>query len=139
MTPHHSFKGTKIMKETELQQIGRQVVETYIKALNTEDFELLETCLHFPHTRIFKYGNVQHWETAKAYLTEFKKRLQPDNWHSTRLLTIESDEVSSGKLHVSIKFERLRGDGSIIGNYFSLYIISYDNNYWGIRLGSGTG
>ena len=123
----------------ELEEIGRLVVETYIKALNTRDSSLLQTCLHFPHIRILKDGDFQDWATAKEYLTGFEKRLQSDNWNSTRLLTIKTEKISSKKAHTSIEFERLRADGSIIGRYFSLYVISYENDYWGIRFGSGTG
>ena len=34
---------------------------------------------------------------------------------------------------------RYREDGSVIGRYFSLYVVTCQDSHWGIQVGSGNG
>ena len=44
-----------------------------------------------------------------------------------------------GKVHVAVDFTRYREDGSAIGHYFSLYVVTRQDGHWGIQVGSGNG
>ena len=115
------------------------MVEGYIAALNQRDVSGLETYLHFPHTRIMFEGGLMRWNSANEYLESFQTRLKADKWHSTKLISAETDVISLQKCHSFIRFERLRQDGSTINIYQSLYVITQVKEKWGILLGSGTG
>ncbi len=99
----------------------------------------MERYLHFPHTRVMLDGEPRRWATARKYLDDFQSRLEEDSWHSTELISIDSEVISKKKCHTRISFKRLRRDGSVINIYQSLYIITEKNKSWGILFGSGTG
>jgi len=42
-------------------------------------------------------------------------------------------------VHVAVDFTRYREDGSAIGRYFSLYVVTCQDGHWGIQVGSGNG
>ena len=84
-------------------------------------------------------GEPRRWETARKYLDDFQSRIEEDSWHSTELISIDSEVISKKKCHTRISFKRLRGDGTVINIYQSPYIITEKNKSWGILFGSGTG
>ena len=83
----------------------------------------MERNLHFPHTRVMLDGESRCWETARKYLDDFQSRLEEDSWHSTELLSVDTEIISKKKCHTRISFKRLRRNGSIINTYHSLYVI----------------
>ena len=84
-------------------------------------------------------GEPRRWETARKYLDDFQSRIEEDSWHSSELISIDSEVISKKKCHTRISFKRLRRDGSVINIYQSPYIITEKNKSWGILFGSGTG
>ena len=108
-------------------------------ALNQRDVSGLETYLHFPHTRIMFEGGLMRWNSANEYLESFQTRLKADKWHSTKLISVETEVFSLKKCHSLIWFKRLRQNGDTINTYQSLYVITQIKKNWGILLGSGTG
>ena len=128
-----------ISKNNDIQKTVFKVVEGYIAALNQRDVSGLETYLHFPHTRIMFEGGLMRWNSANEYLESFQTRLKADKWHSTKLISVETDVISLKKCHSLIWFKRLRQNGDMINTYQSLYVITQIEENWGILLGSGTG
>ncbi len=102
-------------KEVARQAYG--VVERYFAALNEGDSGGVKDALNFPHFRIGATGTVIYY---------------PDD---------SGDPLANfpAKAHVGINFRRLRADGSEIGAYYSLYIITEIDGHWGIQGGSGNG
>ena len=84
-------------------------------------------------------GEQRRWDTARKYLDDFQCRLEKDSWHSTEVLSFDTEIISKKKCHTRIIFKRLRRNGSIINEYQSLYVITERNKSWGILFGSGTG
>ena len=134
-----SFWEEKIYNINKIDEKAHDVVEGYISALNERSVASLERYLHFPHTRVMLDGEARCWETARKYLDDFQSRLEEDSWHSTELLSVDTEIISKKKCHTRISFKRLRRDGSIINTYQSLYVITKKNKSWGILFGSGTG
>jgi hypothetical protein len=52
---------------------------------------------------------------------------------------VSINELTSQKHQAEVKFGCYRLDGSLIGSYYSLYVITLENEIWGIKAGSGTG
>ena len=129
----------KINNINKIDEKANDIVKGYISALNERSVASLERYLHFPHTRVMLDGESRCWETARKYLDDFQSRLEEDSWHSTELLSVDTEIISKKKCHTRISFKRLRRDGSIINTYHSLYVITEKNKSWGILFGSGTG
>ncbi len=114
-------------------------VNRYISSLNHLNEEEISKALHFPHFRILPNGEFIHWDTPRTFFSWFKDRVKGDQWDHTKIDKIDAQSVSAGKYHAIVHFSRYRSDDSLIGKYFSLYIITHDNDMWGIKVGSGTG
>jgi hypothetical protein len=115
-------------------------VERYFAALNAGDAQGVNGALNFPHFRIGTRGNTTHYPDRRSdHLANFRDRTRADGWHRSVLDRIEVIFTLPAKAHVLIWFRRLRADGSEIGAYHSLYIITEVDGHWGIQGGSGSG
>ncbi len=121
-------------------QKAYDVVARYIAAINAGDGEAVQETLNFPHFRIGAKGNVIHYPDDSAdHLGNFRNRTKADGWHHSVVDEMAAIFTIPTKAHVSVNFRRLRADGSEIGAYHSLYIITEIDGHWGIQGGSGTG
>ena len=116
------------------------VVDAYIAAINAGDGDAVRETLNFPHFRIGAKGGVIHYPDNSAdHLGNFRSRTSADSWHRSVVDDIEAIYTIPTKAHVSVNFRRLRADGSVIGAYHSLYIITEIDGHWGLQGGSGDG
>jgi len=43
------------------------------------------------------------------------------------------------KVHMTVRYTRLRSDNSVIGEYESLYVLALKDGHWGVQLRSSFG
>lgn len=115
-------------------------VERYYAALNAHDEEGVRDAFHYPHIRIGSTGKVTTYATREDYrFAYFYDRTSRDGWHHSVRDRAEVVFATPDKAHVAIDFTRYREDGSVIGHYFSLYVITRHGGRWAIQAGSGNG
>ena len=115
-------------------------VDRYLAALNARDSDAIRSAFNFPHLRIGAKGNLSRYETPGDYdFSHFYRATSSDGWHHTQWDKTEVMYATEGKVHVGVDFTRFREDGSVIGRYFSLYIVTCQSGHWGIQVGSGNG
>jgi hypothetical protein len=110
------------------------VMDAHISALNAGDDQALAATLHFPHHRLAS-GRLQTWDTAETYFADFRARAG-DGWsHSA---WDKRDVIAAGpdKVHLDVMFTRYCGDGSAIGQFRSLWVITRDDGQWAAALRS---
>jgi len=129
------------MSEVETaKRAALSAVDRYLEALNARNTVAIRAAFNFPHLRIGAKGNLSRFEKPEDYdFSHFYSRTGPDGWHHTRWDKTEVVFATEGKVHVAVDFTRYREDGSVIGRYFSLYIVTCQNGHWGIQVGSGNG
>jgi hypothetical protein len=133
-------RRAKEMPATDIKQEALAVVDRYLAALNKRDTIAIRDAFNFPHMRIGATGNLSRYEAPEDYdFSHFYDKTSKDGWHHTRWDKTEVVYATEGKAHVAVDFTRYRGDGSAIGRYFSLYIVTCQNGHWGIQIGSGNG
>jgi hypothetical protein len=116
------------------------VVDRYLAGLNARDTGSIRAAFNFPHLRIGAKGTLARFEKPSDYdFSHFYRATGPDGWHHTRWDKTEAVFVAEGKVHVAVDFTRCREDDSVIGHYFSLYIVTCQEGHWGIQVGSGNG
>ena len=121
-------------------QTAYDVVHRYFAALNAGDGDGVRDSLNFPHFRIGATGNVIYYpEANEDHLANFRRRTLGDDWHRSVIDHMKAIFTLPKKSHVCVDFRRLRADGSLIGAYLSLYIITEIDGHWGIQGGSGNG
>ena len=116
------------------------VVDRYLAALNARDTDSIRATFNFPHMRIGADGALKRYDLPTDYdFDKFFSLTSKDGWHHTRWDRTEAVFATAGKAHVAVHFTRYREDDSVIGRYFSLYVVTCSDGHWGIQFGSGNG
>ena len=128
------------MSDARAREEALAAVDRYLAALNARDTEAIRAAFNFPHLRIGAKGNLSSFGKAEDYdFGHFYRATSRDGWHHTGWDKTEAVYATEGKVHVGVDFTRYREDGSVIGHYYSLYIVTCQNGHWGIQVGSGNG
>ena len=110
------------------------VLERHFAALNAGDAAALADTLHFPHYRLAGV-RMQVWESAENYLADFHARAGGE-WHHSEWDFHEPFAWSEDKVHFDVRFTRYRADGSVLGVYRSLWVVSRIGGRWAAQLRS---
>ena len=128
------------MSDARAREEALAAVDRYLAALNARDTVAIRAAFNFPHLRIGAKGNLSSFGTPEDYdFGHFYRATSRDGWHHTGWDKTEAVYATEDKVHVAVDFTRYREDGSVIGHYFSLYIVTCQNGHWGIQVGSGNG
>ena len=128
------------MPDASVEREALAVVDRYLAGLNARDTAMIRSAFNFPHMRIGAKGNLARFEKPDDYdFGHFFRATSADGWHHSRWDRTEAVFATEGKVHVAVNFTRLREDGSVIGHYFSLYVVTCQDGHWGIQVGSGNG
>ena len=120
-------------------EIVTGVCNLYFDSLNANDLKGVTKALHFPHFRIMASGMVHTWNSAEDLWTWFTNRTSDDGWHHSTFDSIQPEKLTETKFHVNVTFGRYKEDNSLIGKYYSLYVMTYDEEKWAMRAASVTG
>jgi len=129
-----------VTANTDVAREALGAVDRYLAALNARDTAAIRDAFNFPHMRIGAKGTLSRFETPEDYdFRHFYDRTSRDGWHHTVWDKTQVVLATEGKAHVAVDFTRYREDGSVIGRYFSLYVVTCQDGHWGIQFGSGNG
>lgn len=130
----HTAQQKKPSPEHALEAAAMQVLDEYMAAWNNQDLAGWERTFQFPHYRLAS-GRMNVLERAGQ---QDPQRLWQaiDGWHHSRWDHRRIIHAAADKIHVDTKFTRYRADGSSIGSYESLYILTKENGRWGVKLRS---
>ena len=119
-------------------RIDREVMrllDEYMSAWNRKDLDGWERTFHFPHYRlaggkmtVLDRPGLQ--DAAKVWASA------GSDWHHSRWDRRRIVHSSQDKVHVDTKFTRCRADGSVIGSFESLYILTREEGRWGVKMRS---
>jgi hypothetical protein len=113
---------------------ARAVMDGFMVAFNAQDAEALRTTwFHFPHVRLHS-GQVTVMATPADFRSAVWGRTgQAEGWARTAWDYVEPVDSGPDKVHFRVQFTRYRADGSAIGSYRSLYIVTKLDGRWGIQ------
>ena len=113
---------------------ARAAMDGFMAAFNAEDAEAIRTTwFHFPHVR-FHSGKVTVMEKPADFHNLVWTRMgQSEGWARTAWDYVEVIDAGVEKVHFRVQFTRFRGDGSAIGSYRSLYIVTLQDDRWAIQ------
>lgn len=107
-------------------------LDRFMTALNRRDEPALNDTLNFPHVRIAS-GRVTTWPAAGSYrMADFLGRAG-DGWHESRWEERTVIHAGADKVHLAVVFSRRRADGSELGRFRSIYIVTRVDGKWGIQ------
>ncbi len=111
-----------------------EVLDRHMHALNARDQAGLAATLHFPHYRLAA-GGMRVWQTPDSYFADFLARAGR-GWHHSAWLSRTPIATSASKVHLDVTFARYRQDGSMLGEFRSLWVITRLDGRWAALLRS---
>lgn len=115
------------------------VLDRFMDALNAHDAAAMDATMHFPHVR-FAGGQLRTYDQPGSNPMDlFQKLKAEDDWRHSTWRTRELVQFSETKAHVALSYTRFRSDGSVIGIYESLYVLTRVNGAWGLQMRSSFG
>ena len=109
-----------------------RVMDAYIDGLNRGDEPAVNDACNFPHVRLAG-GKVVVWQNHGDYkLGDFVARAG-DGWARSQWDERTPIHVGSDKVHLKVAFSRFRADGSLLGRFETIYIVTLQAGHWGIQ------
>jgi hypothetical protein len=110
------------------------LLDDFMTAFNARDVEAFEATFNFPSIRLAsgKLVTLNKGDmTAERFTTGALAEWDHSAWERRKV--IHADE---NKVHVDTRFTRYRKDGSVIGGFDSVYVITKENGHWGVKIRS---
>ena len=107
-------------------------LDAYMAALNRGDEPGVNAACNFPHVRLAG-GKVVVWPNHGDYKLEDFRARAGDGWHHSVWDERTPIHVGESKVHLKVKFSRWRKDGSLIGRFETIYIVTCQIGHWGIQ------
>jgi hypothetical protein len=111
-----------------------QVLDDFMTAFNARDVEAFEKTFNFPSIRLasgklitLNKGDM----TPERFTTGALAEWDHSAWERRKIIHAGEDKV-----HVDTRFTRYRKDGSVIGGFDSIYVITKENGHWGVKIRS---
>ena len=125
--------------DKEVQEQCLWVLDEFMAALNRYDAAGMDACMHFPHPRIADGKVVVYDKPGNNPMDLFDRLKKADGWSHSKWDARELVQHNAAKAHWKVSYTRYRADGSVIGAYESLYILTKVDGRWGIQARSSFG
>ena len=106
-------------------------LDDFMAAFNARDPQAHIKTFNFPTVR-FASGKMMILNAEdfgpQRYQAESLKEWDHSKWERRNVIHAGADKV-----HFDTRFTRYRKDGSVIGGYDSIYIVTKENGHWGIK------
>ena len=116
-------------------------LDRYMETWNSRNPSTWATSLHFPHVRPGP-GAFELSQTAAEYAAgvDFEATLKT-GWHHSEWISREVLQVGVDKVHAAGVWQRYAGDGRPLATSAITYVITNQNNHWGVqsRFAAGVG
>jgi hypothetical protein len=111
-----------------------QVLDDFMTAFNARDVKAFEKTFNFPSIRLasgklitLNKGDM----TPERFTTGALAEWDHSAWERRNVI-----HAGENKVHVDTRFTRYRKDGSVIGGFDSIYVITKENGHWGVKIRS---
>jgi hypothetical protein len=113
---------------------AQDVLDAFMTAFNAQDIPAWEETFNFPSARlasqglvIINKGDIKPERFTTGALAE---------WDHSAWDRREVIHAGPDKVHIDTCFTRYRKDGSIIGGFDSIYVVTRQEGHWGIKIRS---
>lgn len=107
-------------------------LDAYMDGLNRGDEAAVNAACNFPHVRLAG-GKVVVWHDRGDYrLDDFRARAG-EGWARSQWDERTPIHVGTDKVHLKVAFSRYKADGTLIGRFETIYIVTRQDGRWGIQ------
>ncbi|MFZ5668683.1 MAG: hypothetical protein ACOY4K_04255 [Pseudomonadota bacterium] len=106
-------------------------LDAFMAAFNARDIEAWQKTFNFPSVRLASNTMVvidEGYHRPEMFDRGALAEWDHSAWERRRLIHAGPDKV-----HFDTRFTRYRADGSVIGGYDSIYVVTRENGHWGVK------
>ncbi len=120
--------------DAEAIRAAQGVLDAFMTAFNARDIPAFEATFNFPSVRLASQGLVII-NAGDMKSERFTSGALVD-WHHSAWDRRHVIHASSDKVHIDTRFTRYRKDGSVIGGFDSIYVVTRQDGHWGVKVRS---
>jgi len=106
-------------------------LDDFMAAFNARDIAAWEKTFNFPSVRLA--SNTLVIIEPGYHKPETFVRGALKDWHHSAWERREVIHAGPDKVHFDTRFTRYRADGSVIGGFDSIYVVTNENGHWGVK------
>ncbi|MGA0608572.1 hypothetical protein ACO2Q0_21495 [Phenylobacterium sp. VNQ135] len=110
---------------------AQERLDAFMAAFNARDVKAFEATFNFPHVR-FASNKVTVINPGFHTPAMFGEGALSE-WHHSAWQRRQVIHAGPDKVHIDTRFARFRADGSLIGAFDSIYIVTRVDGRWGIQ------
>lgn len=106
-------------------------LDEFMAAFNARDIAAFERTFNFPSVRLAS-GTMTIIEPG-YHTPEMLSRGALKDWHHSAWERCNVIHAGADKVHFDTRFTRYRADGSVVGSFDSVYVVTLENGHWGVK------
>jgi hypothetical protein len=106
-------------------------LNAFMAAFNARDVKAFEATFNFPSVRLA--SNTLAIIEPGYHQPEMFTRGPLADWDHSAWERRDVIHAGADKVHFDTRFTRYRADGSIIGGFDSIYVVTRENGHWGVK------
>lgn len=110
---------------------AQKCLDDFMAAFNARDLPAFEKTFNFPSVRLAS-NTLVLIEPGYHKPGMFERGALAD-WHHSAWQRREVIHAGPDKVHLDTRFTRYRADGSVIGSFDSIYVVTCEDGHWGIK------
>lgn len=117
---------------TDGESQAMQLLDEFMAAFNARDLKAYAATFNYPSVRIAS-GRVVVIQGPDSHRSDMFDWLAARGWHHSAWDHRNIIHSSEDKVHFDTRFTRYREDGSKLGTYDSLYVVTKQDDHWGVQ------
>ena len=110
---------------------AQKVLDAFMTAFNARDTAAMDKTFNFPSVR-FASNNMQIIEAGTLKAERFSQGALAE-WDHSAWERRNVIHAGPDKVHFDTRFTRYRKDGSVIGGFDSIYVVTCEKGHWGVK------
>jgi len=109
-------------------------LDAFMAAFNARDVKAYDATFNFPSVRLA--SNSLRLIQAGEQQASLFETIALSGWDHSAWQKRQVLHAGPDKVHVNTRFGRYRKDGSLIGGFDSIYVVTKENGKWGVKIRS---
>ena len=118
-------------RNPEAEAAAMACLDAFMTAFNARDIAAWEDTFNFPSIRLA--SNTMRIINKGDQSLETLKHPSLTDWDHSAWERREVIHSGPDKVHFDTRFTRYRKDGSVIGGFDSIYVVTCEDGHWGIK------
>ena len=118
---------------------AKESYKLWLIGFNSRDREAMVAQMHFPHLRLSGTNQIQVWNTAEAFTSNFNgqtQKLKEEGWVRTESNFVQDIQSNPEKVHLTMVQSRIHIDDSEYNTFQTLWLFIRENGRWGVKFRS---